>query len=246
MGVVAIAATRPLPPTLVTRFAIPPPWTALPAHRRTFTVEQVRRRCVDLPPPSQRTLGHDVSAPRDAGVLVPIVDLEGEAGVVCTRRPATMTFHRGDWVFPGGRVDAAVDDGPEAAARREAAEELGVPSAAIDVVGALDAHGPIVTGFVLHPFVGIVAAGTVLEPDPHEVDDVAIVPISQLLAPGSYRTDDELPDHEPGPTAAVGVRPAISNRTHGNLSFFVVRDGEELWGTQGEILYDLLAHLVDR
>jgi 8-oxo-dGTP pyrophosphatase MutT (NUDIX family) len=178
-------------------------------------------------------------------VLVPVVELDGEAAIVCTRRPATMTYHRRDWVFPGGRVDATVDDGPQAAARREAAEELGVPGTAIDVVGALDAHGPIVTGFVLHPFVGILATGTVLRPNPHEVDDVAVVPISRLLAPASYRTDDQLPDHEPGPTAAVDALRDTSNRTRGNLSFFVVRDGEELWGTQGEILYDLLAHLVD-
>jgi 8-oxo-dGTP pyrophosphatase MutT (NUDIX family) len=185
-----------------------------------------------------------VSAPRHAGVLVPVVDVDGEAAVVCTRRPATMTYHRGDWVFPGGRVDAAVDDNPEAAARREAAEELGVPQSAIEVVGALDAHGPIITGFVMHPFVGIIAPGIALAPDPREVDDVAVVALSRLLADGSYRLGSELPEHQPGPTAAVDAPRDPSAPSRGNLSFFVVRDGEELWGTQGEILYDLLAHLV--
>jgi hypothetical protein len=120
-----------------------------------------------------------------------------------------------------------------------------VPSTAIYVVGALDVHGPIVTGFLIHPFVGILAAGTALAPDPREVDEVAVVTLSRLLADGSYRTGGDLPNHEPGPTATVDTRRDPSTRAHRNLSFFVVRDGDEVWGTQGEILFDLLAYLVD-
>ena len=44
---------------------------------------------------------HDVAEPRAAATLVPIVDVDGEAAVVLTKRPATMVHHRGDWVFPG-------------------------------------------------------------------------------------------------------------------------------------------------
>src|SRR4051794_17233124 len=229
---------------LTTTLMMPPPWARLPVHLRSFTVEQVRHRCADLPLPGMRSLGVDVSEPRHAATLVPIVDLDGEAAVAVTRRAATMTFHRGDWVFPGGRVDDVVDEGLEAAARREASEELGVPPSAIEIIGALDAHGPIVTGFVIHPFVGIIAAGTPLMPDPDEVGDLAVIPLARLLADGSYRTGSALPDHDPGPTAAVGPRRQLRLQTSNELPFFVVRDGDELWGTQGAILYDLLSHLV--
>jgi len=60
---------------------------------------------------------------------------DGEAGleVLLLQRNAALAFHGGDWVFPGGRVDAD-DRGPgdgdlEAAARaaaREAEEEAGI------------------------------------------------------------------------------------------------------------------------
>jgi ADP-ribose pyrophosphatase YjhB (NUDIX family) len=177
--------------------------------------------------------------------LVPIVEVDGEAAIVVTRRVASMTFHRGDWVFPGGGVEQDVDEVPEAAARREASEELGVPQSSIEIVGAFDVHGPIVTGFVIHPFVGVILPGVPLVPDPREVGEVAVVPLAQLLADGSYRMSSEYPHHEPGPAAAVSQRREPSDGRASEMPFFLVSEGAELWGTQGAILYDVLAHLVE-
>jgi 8-oxo-dGTP pyrophosphatase MutT (NUDIX family) len=175
---------------------------------------------------------------------VPIVDLDGEAAIVATLRPSSMTFHRGDWVFPGGRLDDTVDTSPEDAARREASEELGVPVDAIDVVAGLDLRGPIMTGFLIHPFVGILAPGTVLAPDPREVAAVEIVPLSRLLADGAFRTGSVMPGHDPGPAAETLRRPPDWQPTADSLRFFALPGGDELWGTQGDILFDLLAHLT--
>jgi hypothetical protein len=120
-----------------------------------------------------------------------------------------------------------------------------VPQSAIEIVGALDVHGPIVTGFVIHPFVGVVAPGVPLIPDPSEVGEVAVLPVAQLLADGNYWMSDEYPHHDPGPAARVNERREPSNRPTSDMPFFAVSETGELWGTQGAILYDLLAHLME-
>jgi 8-oxo-dGTP pyrophosphatase MutT (NUDIX family) len=216
-----------------------PPWGRLEPGR-VFTVADVRRRCESLPIPGRRFLGFEPAEPRVAGTLLPVVEVDGEAALVLTRRPSTMTFHRGDWVFPGGRMDTAVDKGPEDTARRETSEELGIPLDAIEVVGALDVHGPIVTGFVIHPFVGVLAPKTPLAPDPREVEETEIVPLSRLLTKGTYRVGQVAPDHVPGPTTP-GDRVGTGM---GQLQFFRIRDGEDLWGTQAEFLVEFLRHLA--
>ncbi len=59
-----------------------------------------------------------------AAVLVPIV-LGPAPGVLLTKRTAHLTKHAGQVSFPGGRMDPE-DPHPEAAALREAAEEIGL------------------------------------------------------------------------------------------------------------------------
>ena len=62
-----------------------------------------------------------------AAVLVAVVD-RPEPTVILTARPETMRKHPGQISFPGGRIDPG-DDGPVAAALREAEEEIGLPRA---------------------------------------------------------------------------------------------------------------------
>lgn len=51
-------------------------------------------------------------------------------------RADTLRSHPGQVAFPGGRIDPG-DDGPVAAALREAAEETGLDPAGVEVLGAL-------------------------------------------------------------------------------------------------------------
>jgi len=209
-------------------------------------VEDVWQHCLRLPAPRLHSLGNEVVEPREAALLIPIIDLGGQAGVVVTRRPETMTYHRGDWVFPGGSVDT-IDQSIAAAARREVCEELGIPEDRLTVVGQLDSHGPIMTGFIIHAFVGVVVPGTALAPDPHEVAEVLVVPLSTLLDPASLRSGDTMPEHRPGPAAAspFGRPVPVPPRKHsGRLLFVRLGPADELWGTQAEILFNLLAHLT--
>ncbi|MGE0879659.1 MAG: CoA pyrophosphatase [Acidimicrobiia bacterium] len=220
------------------------PWDGLNAAQRRVTVADVRECALRLPPAGVRPLRHDIPLERvrTAATLVPIVDLDGEAAVVVTKRPATMKFHRDDWVMPGGRVDTGVDIDSAAAARRELHEELGVNPQRVDIVGRLDSHGPIVTGFIIDVFIGIVATGTAIRRDPHEVAEALAIPLSRLTEPGCYYEDDQVPDHDTGP---VATRAAVDTNTArmSTLRFFEIRPGELLWGTQGEILFELFTHL---
>jgi 8-oxo-dGTP pyrophosphatase MutT (NUDIX family) len=75
------------------------------------------------------SLGSD----RDARSAAVSRDLD----VLLLARASTLRSHAGQVAFPGGRVDPG-DDGPVAAALREAWEETGVDPAGVDVIGTLD------------------------------------------------------------------------------------------------------------
>lgn len=115
-----------------------------------------------------------------AAVLVAVVD-RPEPAVILTLRPETMRKHPGQISFPGGRIDAG-DDGPVAAALREAEEEIGLPPSAVEVVGLADRYRTV-TGFEVTPVVGIVPPGLDLIPHPGEVAALFEAPLHYLLDP---------------------------------------------------------------
>jgi 8-oxo-dGTP pyrophosphatase MutT (NUDIX family) len=115
-----------------------------------------------------------------AAVLVAVVD-RPEPTVILTTRPETMRRHAGQVAFPGGRIDPG-DDGPVAAALREAEEEIGLPQHEVEVVGIADRYRTI-TGFEVTPVVGVVPPGLPLAPHPGEVADLFEAPLFYLLRP---------------------------------------------------------------
>ncbi|HET9428452.1 MAG TPA: CoA pyrophosphatase [Allosphingosinicella sp.] len=115
-----------------------------------------------------------------AAVLVPIVD-RPVPGVLLTLRPETMRKHPGQVSFPGGRIDPQ-DDGPVAAALREAEEEIGLPRAAVEIIGLADRYRTV-TGFEVTPVVGILTPELTLKPHPGEVAAIFEVPLDYLLDP---------------------------------------------------------------
>jgi 8-oxo-dGTP pyrophosphatase MutT (NUDIX family) len=219
------------------------PWLTLPPERRRLTVDDVRARCRLLPAPGHQTYHLGIEDTRPAASLLPVVDHGGEAAVVFTKRPETMLYHRGDWVLPGGRVDPGIDADSAATALREAHEELGLDPALVELVGELDRHGPFSTGFVLDVHVGIVDPSAELRPDPREVAEVAVIPLSALMREGVHsRSHESPPDHDPGPLAAnfqAGPGTGGAGQHHWTLA-----PGRLIWGTQGAILWNFLCHLV--
>jgi 8-oxo-dGTP pyrophosphatase MutT (NUDIX family) len=131
-------------------------------------------------------LSHEEAAAMDApgdtqaAVLVPLYDWPENPGLVFTERRADLRRHSGEISFPGGRRDAGEE--LHETALRETDEELALPASEIELVGALPPVGTFVTGYEVHPFVGVVAADVPLEPSPDEVEAVLRLRIDDLVA----------------------------------------------------------------
>lgn len=116
---------------------------------------------------------------RPAAVLVPLIERAEGPRVILTRRAALLKHHPGQVAFPGGKQEAD-DASALAAALRESEEEIGLPSGAVTVLGALCPH-VTVTGFTVSPFVGVVAPKFRPILARAEVDEIFEVPLSFAL-----------------------------------------------------------------
>jgi 8-oxo-dGTP pyrophosphatase MutT (NUDIX family) len=172
-----------------------------------------------------------------------VVDLDGQPALVLTRRASSLS-HGGDWVFPGGAVDTAIES-HEQAAVREAAEELGIEPGRIRVVGQLSRHGPIISGHLIETFVGVVdgtlGRDLVFAPDPDEVAEIEIVPIRELADPSRRR---RAPLNDAGRLERIGSNDFAFEPDVADLLYYEIRPGHDLWGLQANMLEELLTHLA--
>lgn len=111
----------------------------------------------------------------------------GELTVPLTVRHPDLREHPGEISLPGGTVDAD-DPSHEAAALREAEEEIGVDPASVTIVGHLDEVWIPVSNFELRPFVGTAATRPDLRAHTNEVAEILELPLRTLL------TDDAIGD----------------------------------------------------
>jgi 8-oxo-dGTP pyrophosphatase MutT (NUDIX family) len=118
----------------------------------------------------------------EAAVLVGIVT--GDVpGVLLTRRTDTLRRHAGQVSFPGGRIDPG-DASPEAAALREAWEEVGLPAADVEICGRLPPY-VTATGYRIVPVLALLRPGFVTRLSAAEVACVFELPLSVLLDPAA-------------------------------------------------------------
>jgi 8-oxo-dGTP pyrophosphatase MutT (NUDIX family) len=166
--------------------------------------------------------GLDVHGRVDAAVLVPLYVQDGELHVVLTRRRADLRRHAGEVSFPGGRQDDDETD-LRVTALREAHEEIGLPPAAVELVGALQPTPTIATNYAVYPFVGLIEPGLEWTVSAREVDEVLELSLADLRAGyGRQRL----------------LRRGVPFRT----DVYVV--GETLvWGATARMLSDLLERL---
>ncbi|MDE2200683.1 MAG: CoA pyrophosphatase [Rhodospirillales bacterium] len=168
-----------------------------------MTLSELRRRLAEparLAPPTRTTtaiFGADDPASLaarpliPAAVLVPLV-LGPEPGVLLTRRNEKLRHHAGQVSFPGGRIDPT-DASPEAAALREAQEEIALDPNDVEIAGRL---GDYVTGsaYRITAILGLLPEGRDLAalrlaPSPDEVSAVFALPLRVLLDPAAPRRE---------------------------------------------------------
>jgi 8-oxo-dGTP pyrophosphatase MutT (NUDIX family) len=118
-----------------------------------------------------------------AAVLVGLVARADGPRVLLTLRTDSLSQHAGQISFPGGRIDPG-DAGPVAAALRETAEEVAIPSGLLTPLGFLDPYDTV-TGYRIWPVVAGLDAGYRTQPDPAEVVEAFEVPLGFLFEPGN-------------------------------------------------------------
>jgi len=151
-----------------------------------------RLRSALLLPPSEPLLPGDDFFRADplilAAVLAAITD-RPEPGVILTVRDADMRTHAGQVAFPGGRIDEGED--AQAAALREAWEELGLEPGEVEPVGMLEPYRTV-TGYMVTVVVGVIPPDLQLSPHELEVADWFEAPLGFVLDPANQQRHSAL------------------------------------------------------
>lgn len=178
-------------------------------------------RSIDEMPGGDEGRGESEGLP--AAVLIGLVNRPGEPTILLTKRTEHLRDHAGQICFPGGRIEPD-DASIEAAALREAEEEIGLPPAKVDIVTRLSPYDTS-TGFRVHPVVGWIEPPLTFKLDPCEVAEVFELPLSFVLDPQNHQRQS--------------YRRGSSRRSYYVLPY----EGRFIWGATAGMLV-IFANLV--
>ena len=151
--------------------------------------------------------------PADTGVAIPL-----------TVRASTLARHAGQISLPGGATDPG--ETPAQAALREASEEIGIDPASVRLLGDLTPIHVLVSGFTLHPVVGITDVRPSFQPAPGEVDEIVEVRLEDLQDASRIRT---------GTRNREGVEVQYS---------YLDLGGHQVWGATAMVLGEFIQLLI--
>lgn len=147
---------------------------------------EAQLRFMPTPPRSGWKPGEFPSDARIAAGLLLIYPGSAGPSVPLTVRASGLTRHAGQISLPGGATDPG--ETLTQAALREAHEEIGVDPARVRVLGELTPVHVLVSGFTLHPVVGVTDTRPSFMPAAHEVDEVLEVSVADLQDASRIRT----------------------------------------------------------
>lgn len=160
---------------------------------------------------------------RRAAALVLLVPGPRGAAVVLTKRAGDLPQHAGQISLPGGALEG--DEAVETGALREAQEEVGVDPALVRVLGILTPLHIPVSGFAVHPVVGVCDRPPALRPAHREVERILEVPLAELLDPARVKWTTRVRDGQAYDVPYYDVA------------------GVEVWGATAMILAEFVALL---
>jgi 8-oxo-dGTP pyrophosphatase MutT (NUDIX family) len=144
-----------------------------------------------------------------------------------TVRGSGLRNHTGQVSLPGGRVDEG--ETFEAAALREATEEIGIDISTVEVIGRLTPLHIPVSGFLLHPIVGFTSMRPAFQRAEWEVARIIEAPVSLLSDPAVVKRE-------------IRTRVAAGQSIDVDVPYFDI-DGEKVWGATAMVLAEFCAIL---
>jgi 8-oxo-dGTP pyrophosphatase MutT (NUDIX family) len=193
-----------------------------PAALRALLADIAAEPADAQPPRDSDVLAALTVPPVPAAVLVPVV-LSETPGILLTKRTASLSSHAGQVSFPGGRIDPG-DAGPEAAALREAQEEIGLDPARVEVLGRM-ADQVTGTGYRITPILAVVPPGQRYEICVAEVEEIFELPMSVVMDPDAPRLQRQ---HVRGVWREYWVWPHSRHYIWGATAAILVRLAERL------------------
>jgi 8-oxo-dGTP pyrophosphatase MutT (NUDIX family) len=122
--------------------------------------------------------GHFPADTRTAAALLLLYPRDNDLAIPLTVRATGLARHAGQVSLPGGATDPG--ETLAQAALREASEEIGVDPSSVRVLGELTPVHVIVSGFTLHPIVGVTDQTPEFVAAPGEVGEILEVRLDDL------------------------------------------------------------------
>jgi 8-oxo-dGTP pyrophosphatase MutT (NUDIX family) len=180
--------------------------------------EYVRVRLAELFP------GRLTGGSRQAAVLMPFFEQDGEIRLLLTRRTDEVETHKGQISFPGGMREEG--ETLERTAIRETFEEIGIAGKDVEILGRFHDFLSI-TDVCVTPFAAMLRMPFTVTLQAHEVAEVLRIPISLFLDPERLHVKKDF---------------IIDGKTAGDYSWFYGKN--RIWGLTALIIHDFFETIL--